>query len=235
MNGEVEEIRSNAHSTHESWRWPWDKRRLKLEPNSVRTSKQGKQLKDDDTNWQQGKERLQKTKELQFIKTHALASTTFTDFLSVSSHFTHWLLGFSLCTSCHQCNCCDCNILFHFWPVREFLVEIHTAKMVLWGVVFTPAVGCSRPPSAVNDPTAKRKIVKVARLKKYPKTANNGSHGSIMSLCTFAYLWTFFELLWAPPRIAPLPPTGGSTRWLVPVLILPEWHWPELSFSRFLV
>ena len=32
VNGEVEEIRSNAHSTHEIWRWLWDERRLKLEP-----------------------------------------------------------------------------------------------------------------------------------------------------------------------------------------------------------
>ena len=32
VKGEVEEIRSNAHSAHESWRWPWDEWRLKLEP-----------------------------------------------------------------------------------------------------------------------------------------------------------------------------------------------------------
>ena len=151
----------------------------------------------------------------------------------------HTLLGFSLCTSCHQFNCCRCTYLFNFWPVREFLVEIHTAKMVLWGVVFAPTVGCSRPPSAVNDPSAtnkRKKNVKVARLRFYPKTANNGSPRSIMSLCMYAQLWTFFELLWAPPRIAPLPPSaGGRTRWWVPSLVFPEWNWPELSFSRFLV
>ena len=81
----------------------------------------------------------------------------------------------------------------------------------------------------------REKNVKVARLKFDPKTANNGSPRSIMSLCMYVHLWTFFELLWAPPGIAPLSPPGGRTRWLVPVLILPEWHWPELSFSRFLV
>ena len=32
VNGEVEEVRSNAHRTHEIWRWLWDERRLKLEP-----------------------------------------------------------------------------------------------------------------------------------------------------------------------------------------------------------
>ena len=31
-NGGGEETRSNAQSTHESWRWPWDERRLLLEP-----------------------------------------------------------------------------------------------------------------------------------------------------------------------------------------------------------
>ena len=49
----------------------------------------------------------------------------------------HTLLRFSLCTWCQQFTCCSCTNLFNFWPVREFLVEIHTAKMVLWGVVFT--------------------------------------------------------------------------------------------------
>ena len=36
-----------------------------------------------------------------------------------------------------------------------------------------------------------RKIVKVARLTFYPKTANNGSHRSIMSLCTSDQVRTF--------------------------------------------
>ena len=89
------------------------------------------------------------------------------------------------------------------------------------------SVGCSRPPSAVNDPTATKEKVKVARLRFIPKRQTTGLRWS--------HLWTFFEMLWAPPGIAPLPPTGGRTRWLVPVLILPEWHWPKLSFSRFLV
>ena len=40
----------------------------------------------------------------------------------------HTLLGFSLCTSCRLFFCCRCNHLLNFWPVREFLVEIHIAK-----------------------------------------------------------------------------------------------------------
>ena len=77
------------------------------------------------------------------------------------------LVSFHMLGVHSTCCCACCSVLrvtnsmvvnapnlFTFWPVREFLVEIHTAKMDLWGVVFTPPVGCRRPPSAVNDPTA---------------------------------------------------------------------------------
>ena len=67
-----------------------------------------------------------KTKDLQCMTTHASASTTLTCSPSVAGHFTHcWA---SLCASCRQCNCCRCTHLFNFWPVREFLAEIYTAK-----------------------------------------------------------------------------------------------------------
>ena len=55
---------------------------------SVRASEQRKQSRDDDTNLQQRRERLRKRKDLQCMMPHALASTTLTDFPSVSSHFT---------------------------------------------------------------------------------------------------------------------------------------------------
>ena len=60
---------------------------------------------------------------------HALASTTLTDFRSVSRPL-HTLLGFSLCTSCQQFNCCRCTNLFNFWPVREFLVDNSQREIV---------------------------------------------------------------------------------------------------------
>ena len=83
----------------------------------------------------------------------ALASTTLTDFPSVLGHFTNcWAFRSALrVTNSIVVTVPD---LFTFWPVREFLAEFHTAKLVLWSVVFTHTVGCSRPPSAVNDPTA---------------------------------------------------------------------------------
>ena len=118
---------------------------------SVRASKQRRQSRDDDTNWQQRRETT-KTKDLQCMMIHALASTTLTDFPSVSGHFTHSRDFRSVLRVVNSI--CRCTHLFNFWLVREFLVEIHTAKTVLWGVVFTPPVGYSRPPSAVNDPIA---------------------------------------------------------------------------------
>ena len=81
----------------------------------------------------------------------------------------------------------------------------------------------------------KNKYVKVARLRFYPKTEHNGFLRSIISLCMHLDLSTSFELLWTPPGITPLPPTGGRTRWLMPLPILPKWHGPELLCSTFLV
>ena len=57
-------------------------------------------------------ERPRKTKDLQCMMAHALASTTLTRSPSVSGHFT--LLGFSLCASCQEFNCCSCTNLFNF-------------------------------------------------------------------------------------------------------------------------
>ena len=149
----------------------------------------------------------------------------------------HTLLGFSICTSCRQFNL----LLYQFIPfltcTRIPCRDSHCENGSFEVLSLHLPVGYSRPPSAVNDPTAPKweRFVKVARLRFDPKTANNRFHRSIMSLYTSLMCGLSFELLWAPPGIAPLPPTGGRTPWLVPVLILPEWHKPELSFSRFLV
>ena len=66
---------------------------------------------------------------------HALASTTLTDSPNVSGHFTHCWDFDSVLRVVNSI--CRCTNLFNFWPVREFLVQFHTAKTVLWGVVFT--------------------------------------------------------------------------------------------------
>ena len=86
------------------------------------------------------------------MKTHALASTTLTLTCSpsVSGHFTHcWV---SLCASCRQFfYSCRCNHVLNFDLCANSLYRFTLRKRVCWGVVFTPPVGCSRPPSAVND------------------------------------------------------------------------------------
>ena len=76
-------------------------------------------------------------------------------------------------------------------PCRDSHCENGLVKCCLYTTrrLQQTAVSCKR--SICN----KRKIVKVARLRFYPKTANNGSSRSIMSLSTLAHLWTFFELL----------------------------------------
>ena len=53
-----------------------------------------------------------KTKDLQCMKTHALASTALTCSPSVSGHFAHCWDAF--CNSCRQFNCCRCNHLLNF-------------------------------------------------------------------------------------------------------------------------
>ena len=121
VNAEVEEVTQRAHET---WVWrlgEW-RHKLDLEPNSVRASRQSK---DNDTNWQQ--KETTKKKDLQCMKTHALAITTLTSSPSVSGHFTHcW--DFRSVLHVVNLNYCRCNHLLNFWPIREFLVEVHTAK-----------------------------------------------------------------------------------------------------------
>ena len=56
VNGEVEEV---TQHTHETWRWLWDEQGTNLS-HSV-CNYQGRQSKDNDTNWQQ-KERPRKRK-----------------------------------------------------------------------------------------------------------------------------------------------------------------------------
>ena len=131
----------------------------------------------------------------------------------------------------------------HFSPVREFLadfVDSHTAKTgLLRCCLYTScrshqtAVSCKR--SNCNKIENNKKIVKVVRLRFYPKTEHNGFPRSIINLCMRPLLLIFFDFLGRPPGSTPLPPSGGRTPGRLPLLILPEWHRPEWSFSRFLV
>ena len=113
---------------------------------------------------------------------------------------------------------------------KEFLVEVHTAKKDVCGVVFTLPVGWSRLPSAVNNPTATNlKNLECRHVWGFVQRRQTTSP-PVLS-CRFArklICGLSFNLSWAPPGIIPLPPAGRRTRWLVPPLIFPEWHWSEL-------
>ena len=202
---------------------------------SVRASNKEDSQKDIDTNWQQKRETT-KTKDLQCMKTHALASTTLTCSPSVSGHFTNcW---FSLCT--HFASSIQ---LLSLYPFIQFLTctripcrDSHYENCLVRCCLYNPR--------RLQQTDVRSNCNKIENIKKswkslvwgfYPQTANNGFHRSIISLCMHPHLSTFFELLRTPPGITLLPPTGGRTRWLVPLLILPVGQRSEWSFSRFLV
>ena len=90
-----------------------------------------------------------KTKDLQCMKTHALASTTLTCSPNVSSHFTHCLV--SLCTSCRQFNCCRCNPSIQFLTCTRIPCRDSHCENGFWRCcLYTPrrlqqtAVSCKR-------------------------------------------------------------------------------------------
>ena len=149
----------------------------------------------------------------------------------------HTLLGFSLCISFHQFNCCRCTNLFNFWPACEFLVEIHTAKTVLWGVVFTPPVGYSTPPSAVNDPTATN-YNKSWKSHVWGFTYRRQTTGLPVLSCRFArklicgLSLNYYELHQESLHCHRLEEEldDWCQYWYIQ-----NGHWPEVSFSRFLV
>ena len=74
-------------------------------------------------------------------------------------------------------------------------------KCDVWGVVFTPSVGCSRLLSPVNDLTAtNQKILKVDTSVVCVKKRHNGSPRSIMLLFTWAQLRTFLLIVMSSTR-----------------------------------
>ena len=162
------------------------------------------------------------------------ASTSHRVYSWVSSCFSslRMLLGLSLYISCHQVNCCQCTKLFHFLTCTGIHCgDSHCENGLVRWCLYTPrrlqqtAVSCKR--SNCN------KIKNLENRTSEGFVQTQQTTGLPVLSCRFAR-----ELIrgsWAPPGIGPLPPTGGRTRWLVPFLILPEWHWPELLFSRFFV
>ena len=116
-------------------------------------------------------------------------------FFSAPSHFTRCWTCLSVCWESNSL-VVNAQNFFTFSPVREFPVEVHTAKLDVWGGdVHTfrrlkqTAVSCKR--SNCN----KNKSWKSTRLGFFEKTADNGSIRSIMSLDTSTQLWTFIWIV----------------------------------------
>ena len=125
VNGEVEEV---THRAHETWRWRWGERRLILETawaGQCACIQQGRQSKDNDTNWQQ---QWDYENEGSSMHEDSCIGINCAHMFPECFRSLHTLLGFALYFMSSIFNYCRCNHLLNFWPVREFLVEIHTAK-----------------------------------------------------------------------------------------------------------
>ena len=126
-----------------------------------------------------------KTKDLQWMMTHALASTTLTDFPSVQGHFTHcWDFRSALRVTNSTVVAVPINSISDLYANSLQRFTLRKWSRVRCGV-HTP-VGCSR--TTVNCKRSNfnklKNLESRTRLRFCPKTANNGSHRSIMALCT---------------------------------------------------
>ena len=98
--------------------------------------------------------------------------------------------------------CLDCILWSSISSVAKLLHTFASRKRVIWGVVFTHPVGCSRQLSAVNGLTAtNQKILQVNTSEVLWKDGtHNGSPRSIMSLFTWAQLRTFLWIVMSSTR-----------------------------------
>ena len=167
---------------------------------------------------------------------HALASTTLTDFPIVSGHFTrcwifalHFVSSIQLLSLCQFIQFLTCTRI----PHRDARCENGLVRCCLYTpprwLVWT-AVSCKR-----SNCNKIKKIVKVARLSLTQSRQTTGF--SVLS-CRFVrelicgLSVNSYELHQESLHYHQLEEERDD--WCQ-LLILPEWHWPELSFSRFLV
>ena len=70
------------------------------------------------------------------------------------SHRPFWIFHFWIFHFVSKFStCCRAVSIHHHFPCSHFVHTFAPRKHVIWGVVFTPPVGYSRPRSAVNDPS----------------------------------------------------------------------------------
>ena len=152
VNGEVEDIRDTTHRAHETWRWLWDERRLKLEPQCA-CIKQGRQLKDNDTHWQQKKREYENEGSSMHdgsCNWHQLRSQV-PQVFHVTSHIVG-IFALYFVSSIQFV----AVLIYSFFDLYVNALKRFTLRKraVSRCCLCTPLVGCSRPPSTVNDPIA---------------------------------------------------------------------------------
>ena len=116
--------------------------------------------------------------------------------------------------------------------VAKLLHTFLSRKRVIWGVVFTPPVGHSRQPSAVNDQSVWKQIELVSEFRRsLPNTESNGSHRSLNTL--FISFLTLGKTR-SPPWTLPIPPCRRWTSCL-PLFVLVWVRRHMWFFSCFLL
>ena len=137
VDEKVKEVRENAQLMHATWWWPWDGMRRKHEYLEPVCDVQGMSV----------------TTAKQRLTTKTATLRACSRVPQVLSRCTHcWVSCCASCWSCASCRqWCSCRCDRPLNPYPKFFAHFTSRKRVFWGVVFTPSVGYSRPPSAVND------------------------------------------------------------------------------------
>ena len=231
---------------HATWWWPWDgmrRTRKHLEPSAM-----WKRWEGQHRDWLR---RLQHYGNAHvFMLCFVLILWILASMLSMvsdASTSSEMVLPVS-CISPRKRNT-KCKVL-SFWmlwsdgvlssstqSVSQIFAYFTSRKRVFWGVVFTPPVGYSRPPSAVNDlsVTKSNEFLKAIPLRFSPKFCKQRvapfDRKPLLASSFIDFLW----ILRKTTGFSPLPPGGGRTRCRFPFLVLPVRHRLELLSFSFLV
>ena len=168
VNGEVEEITHCAHETCGCIKVNEDSYLRRREPKQrVHLSRKSK---DNDTNWQQ-KQRDFKNEGSSMHVDSCIGINYAHMFIQVFQISSHIVGIFALVLRVVNSIVVAVTMKSISDMYANSLLRFTLRKRVFWGVVFTPPVGCSRPPSAVNDPNATKQndFVTAIRLRFSPK------------------------------------------------------------------
>ena len=159
-----------------------------------------------------------KTNKLSCSSIHSVhESWSMYSWVSTCFKFIPHVVG--LVALCDEFSCCQCTKLIHFLtctgiPCKDSHCENGLVRCCLYTSrrLQQTAVSCKR--SCCN------KIKKLESRHVWGFVQRRQTTGLSVLSCRFArklIRGLSFFLSWAPQRIAPLPPSGGRTRWLVPL------------------